>query len=210
MPIYKGEVHRFGVDAHYTEFEATGFRKGVGSAKSYNDLYLPIAVSKPGGTAPNWENLTGNIEAYTFAIGDYVYGSTELLHDYEEGGTIEVHLHWTTNGSEVGDTKVAFTFEYTWANFPNTGALPALAAAATLTMADTTIAGGTADLTCQSTTIGNIALATGKIGAQLIYRFQRVALAGAGSNPAADPFCIAIGVHYLADTQGSRSQYTKT
>jgi hypothetical protein len=77
-------------------------------------------------------------------------------------------------------------------------------------MADTTIAGGTAGLTCRVTTLGNIALATGKIGACLMYRLIRNNLAGAGSDPAADPFVVSLGLHFIADTGGSRSMYTKT
>lgn len=173
----------------------------------YSDLYTGVASAKvPAANFPTWSAFTANTNAYTFAIGDYVDLSTiEILHDYKEGTDLELHLHLATNGlNNATVRKVKYICYYTWSN-PDQGTHQFIAEDS-LT-AELTIPANNPDKSSFYLSLGTIAGANLKIGAQLKLRIKRIA--GTGSEPAANPFLGMVGVHYQIDTLGSRTASAK-
>ena len=173
----------------------------------FNDLPpAPIVGARLGSTAPTIATFVSDIEQYTFdASNDYIIGASEVIHWYDEGTDIEAHVHWNSNGSEVGDTYVNFQLKY---SLLHVGA--AAGAQQTITTGDTVIAGGTADRFGFMTPFTDlIDGSTLTIGDYIVFRFERIALTGGGADPAADPFVIAVGFHAEGDSTGSLTRYTK-
>jgi len=166
----------------------------------WEDIFIPLSITKPGGTAPTWAAFHGNLKQYTFAINDYVEGSFEVPHSYKEGSDLNVHVHIVTNGAEAS-TEARYSFEYWIADMNE-----ASTATATLTSADKALTN--ADGHHEYVDIGDITGTGFKIGAIICFLFKRVALVG-GTNPAADPFVVSLGVHYEQDTVGSRTEVAK-
>jgi len=166
----------------------------------YDDIYLSISVTKPGGTAPTWAPFHGNLKQYTFAIDDYVEGSFELKHDYKEGTDLNIHCHIVTNGAEASK-EARYSFEYWMADMGE-----ASVTTATLTSADKALTN--ADGHHEYIDIGDISGTGVAIGAMVGFLFKRVALAD-GTGPTADPFVLSVGCHYQIDTLGSRTETSK-
>lgn len=166
----------------------------------WDDIFLPIAITKPGGTAPSWTGFFGNLSQYTFAINDYVEGSFELKHNYKEGTDLDVHVHVVTQGAEAG-VEVRYSFEYWIADIGE-----ASAGTTTITSDDYTLTNANGHH--EYIDIGDISGAGYKIGAVVCFLFKRVALVG-GSDPSSDPFVVSIGAHYEIDTMGSRQETVK-
>lgn len=194
-----GEL-RFGTATSYTAIEGDGTVEFNGDAVVYDDIYIPISISKLGATAPTWAAFHGNLKQYTFAINDFVEGSFELKHTYKEGTDIDIHAHIVTNGAEASK-EVRFSFEYWIADMGE-----ASTSTATLTSADYVLTN--ADGHHEYIDIGDISGAGFGIGAIVCFLFKRVALAD-GDSPAADPFVVSIGAHYQIDTMGSREETSK-
>ena len=181
----------------------TGAAKTAVLATSvYDDIIFPTVLGKLGEAATNPElhALFGNVQAYTFAINDLVYGSMEIPHNYKEGEKLDVHCHIITHGAEAG-VEVRYSFEYWIADSGE-----ASTTTNTITSADKALTN--ADGHHEYVDIGDITMTNFKIGACICFVFKRVALAD-GSNPANDPFVVSIGAHYAIDTMGSRSEATK-
>ena len=166
----------------------------------WDDLFLPISVTKLGVTAPTWTAFHGNIKQYTFAINDFVQGSFELLHGYKEGTDLEIHVHIVTNGADASK-EVRYSFEYWIADMAE-----ASTTAATLTSLDKALTN--ADGQHEFVDIGTISGTGFKIGAIICFLFKRVALTD-GDNPSADPFVVSVGCHYEKDTVGSDTELVK-
>jgi hypothetical protein len=176
----------------------------------YDDLPpVPIVSARLGSTAPTLATFVTPVEQYTFdATNDYVIGATEITHKYKEGTNIIAHIHWATNGVDVGDTGVKWQLDYTVANADEAAAFTSAFGATAALVIDTLIPGGTADrshiLSTFAPTITGTAL---KIGAYIVWKLSRIASATAA--PAADPFALAVGFHVQMDTIGSRTVSTK-
>lgn len=185
---------------NYFEVGDDGTPKLVGDATVYDDIFLPIAVTKPGGTAPSWDSFHGNLSQYTFAINDYVEGAFELKHGYTEGSNLNIHVHIVTNGAEASK-EARYSFEYWIADMNE-----ASTTTTTITSADANLTN--ADGHHQYVDIGDIDGTNFKIGAIVCFLFKRVALVD-GDNPTADPFVVSIGFHYNIDAMGSKTETTK-
>jgi hypothetical protein len=165
----------------------------------------PIVTARLGSSAPTLATFVGNIEQYTFdATNDYVVGSTEIPHGWKEGTVIYPHIHWASNGSEVGNKGVKWQLEYSAGDISE-----AFGGAATLTC-DVQITGGTTDRThFVSNFSPTMDGANWKIGNYITWRLNRIATENAGGAPAANPFALAIGFHGEFDTLGSRETTSK-
>lgn len=176
------------------------------ASQSWDDLPpVPVVAARLGSSAPTLATFKTDIEQYTFdATNDFVIGATEVTHTFAEGVDIVPHVHWVTNGSEVGAHTVQFQLKFSVV-IPNTAA----AAQVTAVTGDLTIAGGTADRTCYisdfTTNVSGVGIV---IGTYIVWRFERIA-AGAGTPPAADPFVLAIGFHARQDSTGSMTHSAK-
>lgn len=205
---YETEV-RFGRGANYSETEEDGTWEFHGTATVWDDIITPFDFAKvPASNAPTWASFQGNLNAYTFADGDFLEITTELLHGYKEGSDIELHVHWATNGLEGTDKAVEWEVEYTIANpdlitpfvgdaFPGT----------TVVSAETIIPANTPDLSNMYTSVAIIDGTNFKMGAILKARVRRIT--AAGTAPVANPFGLNLGLHYEEDTVGSRTLTAK-
>lgn len=153
-----------------------------------------------GAGVPSLAAITGNVNALTFADGDYVYSSTEFTHNFQEGTPITIHVHWATNGLEETAKYVKFEVEYCTAS-GNGGAF----SSATAPSQELTIPANTPDRTYYISTIGTI---TGLVvGSYIAFRFKRIT--ATGDAPVANPFVIAVGFHCAMDTLGSSTLVNK-
>ena len=191
---------QIGDGMNYSEFESDGTLVMAGTATVFDDIYVPISITKLGVTAPSWDPFHGNLEQFTFAINDYVQGSFEVKHDYKEGTDLDIHVHVVTNGAEASK-EVRYSFEYWVADMDD-----ASTTTSTLTCDDYALTN--ADGHHEYIDIGDISGTGLSIGAVVCFLFKRVALSD-GDNPSEDPFVVSLGVHYEIDTLGSRQETTK-
>ena len=185
---------------NYTQIEADGTLEFNGTATVFDDLLLPITITKLGVTAPSWTSFFGNLSQYTFAVDDYVEGSIELLHGYKEGSNLDVHLHIVTQGAEAS-VEVNYSFEYWIADMGE-----ASTGTTTISSGDYTLTN--ADGHHEYIDIGDITGTGFKIGAVICFVLTRIDLVD-GSDPASDPFVVSVGIHYEQDTIGSRTETAK-
>ena len=83
----------------------------------YDDIPISFDSAKvPAANAPTWTELVTGINAYTFAVNDYLEVTAEMLHGYKEGEDIEVHLHGATNGLDATDRFAKWELNYSIKN----------------------------------------------------------------------------------------------
>jgi len=188
---------------NYSEFENDGTLKFVGDAVVFNDINMSGQALGPGATPPAVVNIAGStIRAYAF-IGtggtqDELHGSCEILHDYLEGSDIVPHVHWSPTTAGAGDVK--WQLSYIWINRGGT-------AGASTVISVVTAAGGTAWVGHISS-FPAISGAGMEIGSRFMYRIFRDP-ADAADTYGADAVLYDIGIHYQADTVGSRTVTAK-
>lgn len=193
---------------NYAEFETDGTLEFVGTATVWNDLITPFDSARvPAANAPTWASFQGNLNAYTFAINDYLEITVEVLHDYLEGSDLEIHVHWVTNGSDINDRAVNWEVEYTLANSDLSDGIGDAFPATTTDSAEWTIPAATPDLTHMYTLVEVVDGTGVNIGAIIKARVRRIA--AVGTDPTSDPFGLNLGIHYEIDTVGSRTLSTK-
>jgi len=200
VTITTGGVTQIGGDTDFTKFEADGTMQMNGAATVFDDIILPMSITKKGVTAPTWTAFHGNLSQYTFAIGDYVQGSFELLHGYKEGSDIEFHVHIITNGAEASK-EVNYELEYWIADMGE-------ASTSTTVVSSGDYALTNADGHHEYIDIDDITGTGLKIGAVICFLFKRIAIVD-GTEPTADPFVVSLGIHYEKDTIGSRQETVK-
>lgn len=189
---------------HYTGFDDLGRLINYGSARTWNDLPpIPLLNQRTGGAnQPSLATFLGNIQQLTFAIGDYVYGNYEIMHEYCEGTNIEPHIHFATNSLDTSDRYVKWELEYTIANADAVAPFSEVFPTPTVITAETLIPANTpAKAHILNGTFPAITGTTFKIGAYILWRLRRIA--GTGTAPSANPFGITLGFHVLQDSQGS-------
>jgi hypothetical protein len=203
------EIRKFGdvTNGNFSGFEDDGTLVFNGNATVYNDLPPnSILHSRLAATNnPTLATFVGNIEQYTFAVGNYIYDNFEIIHDYKEGSNLDIHIHWTSNGVDAADRYVKWEFEYSIAN--RNGDSPNSFATATVVSTEFLIPANTPTRTHYSVPIGTIDGTNLKIGAVLTYRLRRIA--STGTAPSNNPFGLQVGMHMNVDTCGSRSVTTK-
>ena len=200
--LSQGGTGKFGdvTGGDFTEFEADGTMKANGAATTWKDLIIPGLALRGGGSAPTFAAFQGGIYALRFDAGsaNEAHGSVELQHDYKEGTDLILHVHWapsTTNGGNI-----------VW------GAEYSVAPAGTTYPATTTQAGTptAAPGVAKRHAMYDIVTISGtglKIGAVLIFRIYRQN--GGTDTFTGNAFLLSAGVHYEADTLGSRAITTK-
>lgn len=200
-----------GTATDYSFFEPDGTLVFNGAATVWNDWnmgrdFTPVA----GAGVPVRNALVGNIVKDQFAINDALqYASVEILHDWKEGTDLQVHLHWATGGLNDATVRgVKWEIEYTVCNPIESGVAPTAFPAAVTQSLEFSIPANQPNRTHRVSTIYTIPASTLKVGAQLLMRLKRIASV-TNVAPAADPFVISFGVHYEADTVGSRAVFSK-
>ena len=191
----------------------TGTGKTAVFSDAYDDLPPnPIIGAKLGATAPTLRTFIGDIEQFTFdASNDYVIGATEITHKYKEGTDLSAHVHWATNGQDIDERTVKWQLSYSIANsvytVPPERQFGAVFDTQVVISEEIAVPATILDRTHVISTIGTIPGTILKIGAYVVWRFERIA--SSGTEPTSDPFALAVGFHSAIDTVGSRTIFIK-
>jgi len=197
---FQALLARFGSELNYTTFDIDGVLQSFGKARQYKDLITAAANLRPGNTPPTYAAFLGGIYAPRFNAGvaDEVYGSFELQHDYYEGSDMFFHVHWTPTTTNTGN--IVWGVEWTIAN-NGTVFSSVLTALGTPTAAPGVVA---------QHVVQNVLLIPGiglKIGA--VFSFRLFRQNGGTDTFTGNAFLHSVGIHYAADTLGSRQVFTK-
>jgi hypothetical protein len=199
---------KFGDASNYSTFEADGTLLMVGNATVYDDLRVPLSEPSTGTTKPDWARFpfgaTGDVPFINWfkASGvDEMYFVVQMPHDWAEGTTIHPHIHWvpSANGSGSVFWKLQYTFSKLGEEFPAYDTKEG-----TTTVPNETLVKDRHYLT----PLGEIS-GTGKtISSMLICRIYR------DGSHASDTYlglagALEIDFHYIRNTLGSRTEYTK-
>jgi hypothetical protein len=193
-------TRQYGTVESNTYYEDDGTMVMNGSATVWNDLIFSGANLRPGATPPDFEAFDTNIYQPAFDDGssEILYGSFELQHDYKEGTDLVFHMHWSQRVTGAG--SIRFSVYHSVQNV--NGVFPPQTS-----VGNTIVASGTAK-THQITDIATISGAGLKIGAHVLFSVQREG-GNAADTLTGDIWLHSVGVHYQADTLGSRLITTK-
>ena len=168
----------------------------------YIDVNFPIIIRTTGANIPTLTTLNGNLTMPQWAVNDYnMCESNELVHGWKEGSQVNVHLHMTTNGTDVTDRYVKFEIEYGYADIGGVWVFPTV-----VTTADILIPANTPTKTHQVVSLFQFT-PTAKIGSHMIFRLKRVA--ASGTAPTSSPWIPMLQAHIICDTKGSRTIQNK-
>ena len=79
----------------------------------WRDITSEVKARGVGATDPGWAQIGATVfYAYQFAIGDKVWMSFHVPHDYKKGSDIYLHAHWLPDGTNANSVKWTFTYSY--------------------------------------------------------------------------------------------------
>jgi len=167
----------------------------------YKDIVLPIQPRTTGAGKPTLASFFGNINEYTMSVNDVTeLDNSELIHEWVEGSTIEIHVHFANDGVDATDRAVKWEIDYTWANMYSIGNNTAFPAYTRISK-EAVIPANTPDKTHFYTSVGTFTPENGKYGGYLLMSLKRIASIGAA--PTNDPWVLAAGAHVKCDDIGS-------
>lgn len=186
---------------HYAQFESDGTLVFYGNATVHRDIFVSGLATRAGANAPTFAAFKGGIYTNRFddgAVAMEVHGSFEMQHDYKAGSALSVHVHWSPTTTNTGNIR--WGLEYTIASKDET--FPT-----TTTIYVTQAGSGVVDRQ-QMVSFADISGTGVDITDVLAFRLFR------DSNNAADTFTgnaflHQVGIHYEADTCGSRARTSK-
>ena len=83
------------------------FRQG------FRDITSEVKARGTGPSDPSWSVINGTaFSAYKFGVGDKVWMSFHIPHDYIEGTELYFHSHWLPDGTDTDSVKWQFTYAY--------------------------------------------------------------------------------------------------
>jgi hypothetical protein len=183
----------------------------VGNIVNQWDDLPPIPlINQDRGVAnkPTLTTFRGSISQLTFDVGDDIDGSQELVHSYQEGTDIYPHVHMVTNGLEGSDKTVKWQLEYSVSNASFSPEFTYTFPTSTVITGEVTIPASTPDRSNVIIPLSPYISGTLiDIQAYIAYNFSRVA--SSGTEPASDPFALAIGFHIKQDSSGSQTEGSK-
>jgi len=195
----------FGTELAGVRIEADGTVVLLGEATTTMDIVCPLIVRTTGAGRPTLATFVGGILQYQFAVNNNAeIESSEFPHNWKQGSEIEFHLHWATGGANDATVRgVKWEIEYSYA-----GAHGGAFSGSTTISAETAIEASAADRKLYYTSVGSFTPADDiTIGTQLVLGVKRIA--AAGTAPAANPFGLAVGLHFELDGFGSRTRVLK-
>jgi len=198
-------IYRFGdiEGGNFLNIDANGHLTLKGSATVFQDIAFSLSTAKvPASKAPTWATFGANTKKYTFAINDYVdLEGSEMEHQYEEGSTIDWHVHLFTNGVDGTDRTVKYRIYYGITNFDEVYSETSIDI-------NFVIPANTIDKTQLYVDLGDVIGTVFKIGADITARFIRV-VSDTGTAPSNDPFLSMVGLHIECDGIGSNTETGK-
>ena len=206
---------RIGDGTNNTYIESDGSLSYEGTATRYDDMKVPVMSTRNDGSKPplmywfqDTSGGTGDGSQGVFAAWfnkdneKELYFMVQMPHGWKEGTDIYPHVHWSAK-TALGETKVQWGLEYTWANVADTMG------------ATTMITGNTIIAACDGSAYQHMITplpmmsGTGKtLSSMIICRVYRDADAGA-DDFAEDAGLFEIDFHYQIDSDGSREPFTK-
>lgn len=221
-PLYTLDVigtTRFGTSSNYTSTESDGTLVFTGDATVYKDAIVNFIYSGGTGEA-KLDTYIGGVKQLKFLTNDLVYlSNTEAPHDWDEASAIELHLHWMVKNALIAGDKVRWQLEYAVANIVANGntntlfcdpANPTVFGSRTVTVEYTAPVGGIPAGTHLYTTFETVTPTDFKIGAGFIGTLTRIAKTAGGTDPTTGSiFASNVGIHYKANTIGSRTASAK-
>ena len=185
---------------NYSYFESDGTYVMTGSSTTWKDIILQGTNLRGGSSPPSFLLFTGSIYATAFVNSndDEVHGAFEMPHDYKEGTNLEVHIHWSPSSTNTG--HCSWSVDYTIAN------MKSLFSAPESMHSNATSTGSGIVNDHIYTTIGLITGTELKIGAIINCRLY---ITGNTDSFTGNAFGHSLGIHYEADTLGSRYRSQK-
>jgi len=145
--------------------------------------------------------LTGNIQAYTMGVNDYVPISGEFKHNWALGTPISHHLHIATQGSDTTTRDVKYQLEYTYVDINGNISSPV-----TVSM-NQLINPNTPNGHHYYIELGDGIPSLSGVSGHVIGRITRIT--AVGTAPTNAPFVLTYGIHGYVDSFGSREEYSK-
>jgi parallel beta-helix repeat protein len=160
----------------------------------WEDLRAPLLIGAIGLTNPPSLNvLRGNLRAYEFALNDEIFIGFHLPHSYLEGSTAYIHVHYTTDGTDVNTVK--WDIEYQIVKVGD--AFPV--STTTLSLTDTPSGTAYEHYIIEDST--GFAPGVLQAGAQILCRLVRVTNAGTDNTDAV--FGLELDIHYQRNNIGT-------
>lgn len=149
---------------------------------------VPFLMARTGTNSPTLTTFKGNIEQYTFAINNEIFGNSEVTHLYINGTNLMPHIHWVTNGTNTSDRYVKWEMEYTYANDGEAFTNPV-----TTIVIEAKIPANTPSLTHYITDFPIISGVGIEVGDYICWSIRRIT--STGTAPSSNPFGLALGIH---------------
>lgn len=113
-------ITKIGDGTNYSELEADGTLKFVGTATVYDDLRVNLSnIKAPASDSPNWTLYKScELPAYSATATNNLYFTAQLPHTYKQGTDLTFHIHAIYPNANTGNSRWRFT--YTWANIDGT------------------------------------------------------------------------------------------
>ena len=179
-----------------SNFKAILDRYYYSKAVVTDDLSISAHVLRAGATPPTWRAYNGTLYAPSFinAATTDLHGSFELLHDYQDGSSMEFHIHWSPSTTNTGNCLWAIDYSISnmLVQWPTPTTVQLAAAAAGVVRMH------------QYTTLAVISGVGFTAGATLDFRIYRIG-ANAADTFTGNAFLHNVGLHYSKDKLGSTS-----
>jgi len=171
----------------------------TGDATYWRDIDFPIIVRTKAAGIPTLATLNGNIIMPQWEVNDVnTCESQEFVHEWKEGSAVYLHIHLTTNGSNVDNRYVRFTVEYGYVSPGGAWVFPSV-----MDSGDILIAANTPTKSMRIISIGSFTPANTSIGGHAVAILKRIA--STGTAPSANPWVSMLQMHIECDALGSRS-----
>lgn len=167
----------FGGATDYVHIDDSGRITLHGDAR-VEQFIESLVVTGKGASAPTARTTEAPYLSWTFAVNDDSHQTFEAPYAMDYADTVAIKIHWYTHVSQVGD-EVAFTA--TWNAIPEGGGEVINGGGTTVTSPDTNCP---TQYHIAETKIGEIAADSIAQDDMIGLDIKRVALAGAGANPA--------------------------
>jgi hypothetical protein len=192
-----------GVAPDTSVFDSTGISR-FGNARQWNDVAdMKLTSIKGAGSAgePTWAPTGLGFNLNRFAIGDSMQGDCELTHEFVQGDSSDIHLHYHVNGSNIDARHVGATVDVDFFNANGDSVVYHYRG----NIYDT-IPANTRHMSQRLCGTARIATPGVNIGAKIYGTVIRIAHETA---PTSNPFFSTLGMHHRIDSDGSRGVYTK-
>ena len=192
---------------------AAGFGAMVNAANPtfpFRDIIGNIYAKGSGAYNPTWGSFEGAQYAYQFTVGDEVWITFHVPHDYVPGTDIFIHAHWAHNSALVTGGTITWTWNATYAKGFGQGASSAFPADITVS-ATQTVSPTTqyeqfvteVKLSINGTVAGNALEPDGII---LIHCYLSANNITVSSGSVPEPFLFTSDIHYQSSNIGTKNK----